>query len=69
MTGDAVTWRDAPEGVLAFDRGASFTCAVNISQAVPLPEHAGLLLSSGPLDGELLPPDCAVWLRTVAPFG
>jgi alpha-glucosidase len=37
---------------------------VNISAAaVRLPEHAGLLLASGPLDGELLPPDSAVWLR------
>jgi alpha-glucosidase len=37
---------------------------VNISAAaVRLPEHAGLLLASGPLDGGLLPPDSAVWLR------
>jgi len=39
-------------------------CIVNISgQPAPLPEHGGLLLASGPLDGELLPPDAAVWLR------
>jgi alpha-glucosidase len=39
-------------------------CVVNVSAtAVRLPEHAGLLLASGPLDGELLPPDSAVWLR------
>ena len=31
-----------------------------------LPAHQGLLLASGPLDGELLPPDCAVWLRQAA---
>jgi hypothetical protein len=30
---------------------------------VPLPDHSGLLLASGVLDGELLPPDCAAWLR------
>jgi hypothetical protein len=32
---------------------------------VRLPSHAGLLLASGPLDGELLPPDTTVWLRAV----
>jgi len=26
--------------------------------------HAELLLASSPLDGCMLPPDCAVWLRT-----
>jgi alpha-glucosidase len=37
---------------------------VNVSAAaLPLPEQAGLLLASGPLDGALLPPDSAVWLR------
>ena len=60
-----MTWLAAEDGVLAFDRGTSVRCVVNISaQAARLPDHAGLLLSSGPLDGELLPPDCAVWLRT-----
>jgi alpha-glucosidase len=68
-----MTWLPAGDGVLAFDRG-SVRCVVNISPAaVRLPEHAGLLLASGPLDGELLdgalldgallPPDSAVWLR------
>jgi alpha-glucosidase len=46
------------------DHGRGVRCVVNISAtAVRLPEHAGLLLASGPLDGELLPPDSAVWLR------
>ena len=41
---------------------------VNISaEPARLPEHAGVLLASGPLDGELLPPDCAVWLRDGVP--
>ncbi|HEX9517568.1 MAG TPA: DUF3459 domain-containing protein [Streptosporangiaceae bacterium] len=41
-------------------------CVVNLSaEPVAMPEHAGVLLASGPLDGALLPPDCAVWLRTV----
>jgi alpha-glucosidase len=52
--------------VLAFDRGTSVRCVVNLSaEPARLPGHAGLLLASGPLDGELLPTDCAVWLRTV----
>jgi alpha-glucosidase len=64
-----MTWLDVADGVLALDRGTSVRCVVNISaQAARLPEHAGPLLSSGPLDGELLPPDCAVWLRTAAPL-
>jgi len=64
-----MTWlsgRPAGDGVLAFDRGRSVRCVVNISAApVRLPSLAGLLLASGPLDGELLPPDTTVWLRAV----
>lgn len=57
-------WLPAEDGVLAFDRGASVRCIVNISaKPAQLPRHGGLLLASGPLDGELLPPDSAVWLR------
>jgi alpha-glucosidase len=60
-----ITWLDSADGVLAFDRGTSVRCVVNLSAtATELPGHGALLLSSGPLDGGLLPPDCAVWLRT-----
>jgi alpha-glucosidase len=60
-----MTWLPSEPGVLAFDRGTSVRCVVNLAaEPAPLPEHAGLLLASGPLDGELLPADCAVWLRT-----
>ena len=60
-----MTWQASPDGVLAFDRGASVRCMVNLSgEPAVMPEHAGVLLASGPLDGPLLPPDCAVWLRT-----
>jgi alpha-glucosidase len=59
-----MTWLPSAPGVLAFARGTSVQCVVNISaEPARLPEHAGLLLASGPLDGELLPPDCAAWLR------
>ncbi|MGH3301792.1 MAG: DUF3459 domain-containing protein, partial [Streptosporangiaceae bacterium] len=65
-----MTWLAAADGVLAFDRGTRVRCAVNLSpRAAPLPDHAGLLLASGPLDGGLLPPDCAVWLRAPAVSG
>jgi alpha-glucosidase len=59
-----MTWLDAADGVLAFDRGG-IQCVVNLSaQPARLPAHAELLLASRSLDGGLLPPDCAVWLRT-----
>ncbi len=60
----ALTWCPSPAGVLAYARGPKFACLVNMSAAaVPLPEHEASLLASGPLDGDLLPPDTAVWLR------
>ncbi|PWU50861.1 alpha-glucosidase [Micromonospora globispora] len=58
-------WLPAPAGVLAYRRGDGFRCLVNLSDvAVPLPPHERLLLASGPLDDDLVPPDTAVWLRT-----
>jgi alpha-glucosidase len=70
-----MSWRPAPDGVLAFDRtpaddrrpaggGPGVGCLVNLS-AVPvsLPDRAEVLLASGPLDGGMLPADTAVWLR------
>ena len=60
-----MTWLDAPDGVLAFSRPGGFLCFANLSAApVALPEHEGILLSSGPLSDGLLPTDSAVWLRT-----
>ncbi|TYB39892.1 glycoside hydrolase family 13 protein [Micromonospora sp. AP08] len=60
-----LTWLPAPDQVLAFARDPGFICLVNLSAAaVPLPAHERLLLSSGPLDDDRLPPDTAVWLRT-----
>jgi alpha-glucosidase len=59
-----LTWLPASAGVLAYRRGDGFRCLVNLSDvAVPLPPHERLLLASGPLDDDLLPPDTAVWLR------
>lgn len=54
---------DHPPAVLHFTREPGFGCLVNLSEApVPLPAGAELLLSSGPLDGGLMPPDTTVWL-------
>jgi alpha-glucosidase len=64
----AMHWLDAPDGVLSFARGtgaAGVTCVVNLSgAAVALPPSEAVLLTSGPLDGGLLPPETAAWLRT-----
>ncbi|MFI6329749.1 alpha-amylase family glycosyl hydrolase [Micromonospora chersina] len=60
-----LTWLPAPDKVLAFARDPGFACVVNLSAAaVPLPAHERLLLASGPLDDDRLPPDTAAWLRT-----
>jgi alpha-glucosidase len=69
-----LSWREAPDGVLAFDRpaaddpgaddpGATVRCVANLSAGpVGLPAHTSVLLASGPLDGGLLPPDTTAWL-------
>ena len=58
-----LAWQASGDGVLAFDRGASFRCVANLSATpVPLPAHASILLASAPLDTGLLPPDTTVWL-------
>ncbi len=60
----SLRWLDAPGGVLAFARGERFACVLNLSaEAVELPPHEAVLLASGPLEGGLLRPDTAVWLR------
>jgi alpha-glucosidase len=63
---DALAWLDAPAGVLAFSRSDGFCCLVNVSAApVPLPADHELLLTSGSLEGGLLPPDTAAWVAAV----
>jgi alpha-glucosidase len=61
---DELTWLQAQEGVLAFSRPGGLTCVVNVSASpVALPAHAGVLLASDELTGDVLPQDTAVWLR------
>lgn len=58
---DSIQWLPAPDGSLAFRRGA-LLCALNAGdEAVALPEGT-LILASAPVTGGLLPPDTAVWL-------
>ncbi|NEC63076.1 glycoside hydrolase family 13 protein [Streptomyces sp. SID9727] len=53
-------WLSEPGApVLAFRRG-ELTCAVNLGDA-PVRTPGRPLLSSGPLDGDALPPDTAAW--------
>ncbi|GIE97926.1 glycoside hydrolase family 13 protein [Paractinoplanes rishiriensis] len=61
-----LTWQDAPEGVLAFDRGEGFRCTVNMTtEPLRLNRPGELLIASGPLTMEdgtaILPPDTTVW--------
>jgi alpha-glucosidase len=59
-----LAWLPSPDGVLTYTRGADFACVVNLSgEPIALPEHQTCLLTSSPLDGDLLPPDTAAWLR------
>jgi len=61
----AMSWLDSAPQVLAFARSGDVACVVNLSTTpTRLPAHSAVLIASGPLDGELLPPDTAVWLRT-----
>lgn len=63
FTGATLEWFGAPEGCLAFRRvGSTLVCALNGSAApVPLPP-GDLVLASGPLPGNQLPPNTAAWL-------
>ncbi len=64
--GGGLRWLDTPAGVLAFAGDDGFVCAVNFTAAEPwpLPDDSTVLLASGPLDGDHLPGDTAVWLAT-----
>ncbi|MFJ6948222.1 DUF3459 domain-containing protein, partial [Streptomyces wuyuanensis] len=63
--GEAVTWLDAPDGVLALSR-EGFVCTTNTTGApVRLPAPGALLLASAPVavdDGfAVLPADATAW--------
>ncbi|MGX7827861.1 glycoside hydrolase family 13 protein [Actinokineospora sp. 24-640] len=63
LRGDAFTWLDSADNVIAFRRGG-IACVVNLgADPIALPEHRGVLLASAVLDSADLPTDAAVWLR------
>jgi alpha-glucosidase len=64
-----LTWVDAGEGVLAFQRGPGFRCMVNLSAGpMPMPGDGRVVLASGPCRDHL-PPDTAAWLVIGGPDG
>ncbi len=59
-----MTWLEAATDELAFTREPGFSYVANLGHApVSLPPSSRVILASGPLNGELLPPDTAVWLQ------
>jgi alpha-glucosidase len=61
-TGGALTWTGEEDDVLGFTREGGFVCMVNTG-TVPVPLPPGeVVLSSVPVEGNLLPGDAAAWL-------
>jgi alpha-glucosidase len=58
-----MAWVEAGKDVVAFSRPGNFACYINFGAAIEIPAGAKVLISSGPLEGNLLPTDTAVWLR------
>jgi alpha-glucosidase len=66
----SLRWLPAPAEVLAFARAHGFGLVLNLdAEPFRLPPHRRILLASGPLDGDLLPRDTAVWLELDEPAG
>lgn len=61
---EELTWLDHGPDVVSFRRGSGVVCVVNYgTNPVQLP-RGDLLLASGLLDSDDLPPDTAAWLQT-----
>jgi alpha-glucosidase len=58
-----MTWIEAGKDVVAFSRPGNFACYINFGAAIEIPNGAKVLISSGPLEGNSIPTDTAVWLR------
>lgn len=58
-----MTWIDAGQHVIAFERPGNFACYVNFGDAIQLPPHSHILISSGAIHDSMLPTDTALWLR------
>jgi alpha-glucosidase len=63
LTADELAWLDAPAGCLAYRRG-DVTVLLNAADAAVALPAGDELLASGELDGDKLPADTAVWVRT-----
>ena len=58
-----MSWIEAGKDVVAFSRPGNFACYINFGAAFEIPSGAKVLISSGPLEGNSIPTDTAVWLR------
>jgi alpha-glucosidase len=58
-----MTWIEAGKDVVAFSRPGKFACYINFGAAIEIPSGAKVLISSGPLEGNSIPTDTAVWMR------
>jgi alpha-glucosidase len=64
LHGSSFAWLQAPEGCLAYRRGPNLVVALNAGE-VPVELPPGeILLSSSPIEGDKLPANTAVWLRS-----
>jgi alpha-glucosidase len=69
LRGTPLTWCPSAPDVLAFDRGPSFRCVVNLSGTpLDVAELGRVLLASAPCADGLLP-DAAVWVERGRPDG
>jgi alpha-glucosidase len=55
-------WREAPAGILDFERGHGLRCVSNLSSA-GFAVSGRVLLASCELEGEVLAPDSCVWVE------
>ncbi|WP_027347052.1 glycoside hydrolase family 13 protein [Hamadaea tsunoensis] len=63
LLGEDMEWLPSSGNVLAYRRGR-IGCMINFADPpVPLPVGAQVLLTSEPVDGDLLPTDVAAWFR------
>jgi len=56
-------WIEAGKDVVAYSRPGKFACYINFGSAIEIPTGSKVLISSGPLRGNSIPTDTAVWLR------
>lgn len=56
-------WIEAGKDVVAYSRPGKFACYINFGSAIEIPTGSKVLISSGPLQGNSIPTDTAVWLR------